>query len=194
MVVLYSYMGCSGGPTYFSTFHCSKLHLSTMPEMILQNIPADNEAGGSGAAAQQQQHEWDPWCHPLRAEFTIQYPEFSENFHKFTIFFTTFFTIFFRHDFQNGIFHWKWPKSMISGMNSWKVMISGVPGSVLAKVLHQSSYMNSWKIENSYLNSWKNIWFWVDQDVSWQSSNTNEFIYENKFNEFIREFTYEIIF
>ena len=43
-------------------------------------------------------------------EFTIQYPEFTENFHKFTIFFMTFFTIFFRHDFQYGIFHWKMAK------------------------------------------------------------------------------------
>ena len=46
---------------------------------------------------------------------------------------------------------------MISGMNSWKTMNSGVPRSVLAKNSYQNSYMNSWKIMNSYTNSWKNI-------------------------------------
>ena len=88
--------------------------------MVLPNRPADNEAGGSGAAA--------AWVGPIRhgvasrraagihfiQEFTKQYPEFTENSDQFTIFFT----IFVRHDFQYDLSHEKRPKSMISGMNS----------------------------------------------------------------------------
>ena len=115
MVVRYACMGCSGGPTYFSTFQAASLHyarsracnqsLRGIGTVVLPNRPADNEAGGSGAAA--------AWVGPIRhgvasrraagihfiQEFTKQYPEFTENSDQFTIFFTTFFTIFFRHDF-----------------------------------------------------------------------------------------------
>ena len=68
------------------------------------------------------------------------------NFHEITIYLTISFTPFFRHKFKNDLFNEKGLESMISGMNSWKPMNSGVPRSVWAKILYQSSCMNSWKI------------------------------------------------
>ena len=110
MVVRYACMGCSGGPTYFSTFQAASLHyarsracnqsLRGNGTVVLPNRPADNEAGGSGAAA--------AWVGPIRhgvasrraagihfiQEFTKQYAEFTKNSDQFTIFFT----IFLRYD------------------------------------------------------------------------------------------------
>ena len=124
----------------------TRRHLSTLPEvvhvtsprgelalcfgLIVIGRPADNEAGGSWAAA--------AWMGPIgqeaaarRAagmhftqEFTMQYPEFTIHY---------IFTIFFRRDFQYDLFHENGPKSVISSRNSWKTMNSGVPRSVLAK-------------------------------------------------------------
>ena len=66
MVVRYACMDCSGSPTYFSTFQAASPHyarssacnqsLRGIGTAVLPNRSADNEAGGSGAAA----HGWDP--------------------------------------------------------------------------------------------------------------------------------------
>ena len=73
MVVRYACVGCSGSPiyfsgspTYFSTFQAASPHyarssacnqsLRGIGTAVLPNRSADNEAGGSGAAA----HGWDP--------------------------------------------------------------------------------------------------------------------------------------
>ena len=92
---------------------------------------------------------------------------------------------------------------MISGMNSWKIMNSGVPRSVLAKNSYQNSYMNSWKIMN-YEFMKKTYDFGCTKK---RPASVKEFLYMNSYintyshlwihifmKTFFCEFIYELIY
>lgn len=68
MVVRYACMGCTGDPSFFTTYHGAAVHLARssgcrqndgrIATVVMPNRPTDAEAGGSGAAA--------PWTAPTR--------------------------------------------------------------------------------------------------------------------------------